>query len=385
MEEVEKKEVSVLVLDDEEYVLKLAEREFRDEPYGYVATTSLDEAMAILAMTNVKVVISDQRMPKITGIEFLSQVKEKYPDTVRILFSGYQDIQVTEAAINIGQVYRYVTKPWEPGTLRPVVHQALECYDLVAENKKLVDFLASKNRELEVLNDGLEGMVNRQKQFTSIVSHELRTPLAAINSTLDLVLSGMSGKLNEDQRKFLLKSKHNVTVLNQLVNEMLDLSKIDVEQTQLEKSSCNMKDVIEDVVYNFASVAEAKHLTLESNVSNDLPSIMIDGNKVARVLKNLINNAIKFTNQGGIIVSCVYEEAHKCVKVCLEDSGQGVREEDQKKLFQKFEQVGDSQNYAGGTGLGLAISQEIINLHGGKIWVESQYGKGSRFYFALPV
>ncbi len=379
------KEVCVLILDDEEYVLKLANREFRDESYGYIATTDPDEAMAILADKNIKVVISDQRMPKMTGIEFLAQVKEKYPDTVRILFSGYQDIQVTEAAINVGQVYRYVTKPWEPGALRPVVQQSLDCYDLVDENKGLMEFLGSKNRELEALNNGLEGMVKRQKQFTSIVSHELRTPLASINSNLDLVLMETPGALNEDQKKFLLKSKRNVDNLNQLVNEMLDLSKIDIDQKQLDKSSCDLKEVIDDVVYNFVNVAESKNLTLKSDVPDGLPSMFIDAKRIGRVLKNLINNAIKFTDEGGITVSCIYQEDKKCVLVCLEDTGKGICDEDKGKLFQKFRQVGEGQNQADGTGLGLAISQEIVNLHGGKIWVESQYSKGSRFYFTLPV
>src|SRR3989338_9423238 len=111
------KDISLLALDDESYVLKLIGREFRDEPYGFAVTTSPEEAVRILSEGNIKVFICDQRMPKISGIEFLQKVMEKHPDVIRILLTGYTDFQLAEDAVNIGQIYRFINKPWEEGSL----------------------------------------------------------------------------------------------------------------------------------------------------------------------------------------------------------------------------------------------------------------------------
>lgn len=381
-----KKEVSLLVLDDESYVIKLVDREFRNESYGFAATISPDEATDILSRENIKVVICDQRMPKVTGVEFFDHLKESYPDVIRILFTGYpSDSQATQDAINIGQIYHFINKPWDEGALRDAVSQAIECYDLVTENRNLFNSAQEKNKELEALHQKLEGMVELQKEFTSIASHELRTPLASIKSTLDLVLAETAGKLNDDQKKFLMKSKNNMACLNRLISDILDLSRLDFDQTRLEKTLCDLKELINDVVEIQANVADKKKLTLACEIPDDLPPVFMDMDKIRRVLNNLINNAIKFTDQGSVTVSCAIYQDKSCVEVCVRDTGLGIQEEDMDKLFQKFHQVGESKKHAGGTGLGLAISQEIIRLHGGKIRVESEYGKGSRFYFTLPI
>jgi signal transduction histidine kinase len=379
------KNIDVLVLDDEPYVLKLVDREFRNAPFSFAATVNREEAMSILSVHQVKVVVCDQRMPKTTGIEFLQGVKEKYPNMIRILFSGYVDLQVTEDAVNIGQIYRYVNKPWEPGSLLPVISQSIARYDLVTENRRIFDSIQKKNRELEVLNQRLEGMVEFQKEFTSIVSHELRTPLASIKSTLDLVLEETPGKLNKDQKSFLVKSKDNVNRLNRLVRDILDLSKLDFDQMQLKKIFCDVKELINNVVGDHISAAKKKNLALESKVAGDLPSLFIDEDKIYRALSNLVNNAIKFTDQGIITVSGVFRREKNSVEICVRDTGSGIEKEDMEKLFQKFQQFGEGQKRVGGTGLGLVICQEIIHHHGGEIWAESEYGKGSRFYFTLPV
>lgn len=324
-------------------------------------------------------------MPQITGVEFLKQVREKFPDVVRILITGHADIQAAEDAINYGGVYRFINKPWNSEELKATVKQAIEHHDLVVQNRELFEATKAKNEELEVLNRRLKGMYETQKEFTSTVSHELRTPLASIKSTVDLVLSGAPGPLTEDQSKFLQKTKNNVDRLNRLINDILDLTKLESGKTELQISFHNLAQLIAEDVDNHAEAAAAKGLTLTTNISDNLPAIPMAVDKIHQVLNNLLSNAIKFTEQGGVMVVCTNNVERNYVEVRVADTGPGISVEDKDKLFQKFQQLGEPHQHTGGTGLGLAICKEIVDRHGGKIWVESQVGEGSCFCFLLPI
>jgi len=190
------KENNVLFLDDEESILNSLKRLFINESYGVITTTNYKEALEIIGKENIKVVLSDHRMPEIKGTEFLHKVKDKYPHTVRILFTGFAEFSAAEDAINIGEVFRFVSKPWDTNELKMIVNQAISQFDIVKENKEYFEMTRAKNEELEILNKKLKNMYEIQKEFTSTVSHELRTPLASMKSTVDLVLGEAPGKLN---------------------------------------------------------------------------------------------------------------------------------------------------------------------------------------------
>jgi len=379
------KNIHVLFLDDEESILSSIKRLFINASFGIAATSNPDEAREILAKEEIKVILSDHRMPEISGVVFLQEVKEKFPDVIRILFTGYAEVSAAEEAINIGEVYRFISKPWNTDELRATVKQAIERYDLVAENRHLFEETKRKNEELEVLNRKLKNMYEMQKEFTSTASHELRTPLASIKSTVDLVLSETAGKLNEDQIKFLTKAKNNVDRLNRLINDILDLTKMESGKIELNMVFNDLRPVVNEVIGNQELVAKEKGLKLTAEFSEDLPRLPFDGDKIHQVLHNLIGNAIKFTESGGIRVSCDSHASENYVEISVKDTGPGIKEEDIGKLFQKFQQIGDSRTHVGGTGLGLAICEEIVKRHGGKIGVESEYGQGSCFYFILPI
>ncbi|MCA9394843.1 MAG: hybrid sensor histidine kinase/response regulator [Candidatus Omnitrophica bacterium] len=379
------KEINVVVLDDEENIRESVKRLFFRESFAVTSTGDSQEAIGIIEKHPIKVILSDQRMPQITGVEFLKQVREKFPDVVRILITGHADIQAAEDAINYGGVYRFINKPWNSEELKATVKQAIEHHDLVVQNRELFEATKAKNEELEVLNRRLKGMYETQKEFTSTVSHELRTPLASIKSTVDLVLSGAPGPLTEDQSKFLQKTKNNVDRLNRLINDILDLTKLESGKTELQISFHNLAQLIAEDVDNHAEAAAAKGLTLTTNISDNLPAIPMAVDKIHQVLNNLLSNAIKFTEQGGVMVVCTNNVERNYVEVRVADTGPGISVEDKDKLFQKFQQLGEPHQHTGGTGLGLAICKEIVDRHGGKIWVESQVGEGSCFCFLLPI
>jgi len=380
------KPIKIVALDDEENILSSLERLFFNEDFGIFTTSNYQEALAVMEKEEVKLVLSDQQMPDISGVDFLRMVKDAHPDIVRILITGHADIKAAEDIINVvGGVYSFINKPWNSSQLKSTVQRALNHYDLVLENRSLFESTKKKNKELEVLNRKLKNMYESQKDFTSMVSHELRTPLASIRSTVDLVLTGTAGEINDDQKRFLVKAKNNVDRLNRLITDILDLTKLEAGKTELRISFQDICPVVNDAIDIQKAVAEKKGLYLKSEIPEFFQDVPFDIDKIYQVLTNLLSNAIKFTDTGGITVSSVFNEDQNNFVVSIKDTGCGIDKNNLDKLFNKFQQFGDSRYHDGGTGLGLSICKEIVERHSGKIWVDSEIGKGSNFCFLLPI
>jgi signal transduction histidine kinase len=378
------KEVSVVILDDEVDILNLCTRLFKSHPFGVLATTDHQEALRVIETHDIKVVLSDNRMPGIAGVDFLRMVKEKKPATIRILFTGQADVQVVEDAINRGEVFRFLNKPFDLKELSLLVVEAIDKFDLVRNNQQLTENISKRNEELEALSVKLQQRYDAQRQFTSTVSHELRTPLASIKSSIDILNTEAPGKLSDDQKMFIKRVKANIDRLARLINDVLDLSKLEAGKMVMNLVPIRPLVQVKDILEMNAPVVAEKGLKLEMEVADDLPEIMADKDRLTQVFSNLINNALKFTQEGKItlVASC---EDKVNMMFCVRDTGVGIKEDDLSKLFQKFQQVGASAQQVAGTGLGLAICREIIAAHGGRIWVESEVGKGSSFFFTIPV
>ena len=379
------KEINVLFLDDEKNVLNSISRVFADEPYGFAVVDCCADAMAVMAREKIKVVLSDQRMPDTTGIEFLRQIKERYPNVVRILFTAYADLSAAEAAINVSQVYRFINKPWNPEELKASVAGAIHYFDIVTENQRLFEQTQIKNEQLNLANAKLKNLYDIQKEFSSTLSHELRTPLASIKAAIDIVISGTVGEPTAQQKDFLGRAKANVDRLNRLINDILDLAHLESGRITLKRQPTDINTIIQSVGQAQESVAQARGLYLKTSLGTDIPLLSLDQDKIIQVLNNLINNALKFTETGGITVSSLMNTQKHQIEVRVQDTGCGIKEEDLVKLFEKFQQLGQAHQRQAGTGLGLAICKEIIRQHGGTTGVESQLTKGSCFYFILPV
>lgn len=246
--------------------------------------------------------------------------------------------------------------------------------------------LKEKTVLLERANRELRELDKLKSAFLANMSHELRTPMNSIIGYTDLMLDRVDGEINEEQGKSLLKVRNNARHLLELINDILDMAKIESGKIELDPRPVDIKALAESVATIFVPTMAKKGLTLVRDFAVDLDQVHVDEDKVRQIFINLLSNAVKFTEQGSITIHIhPSPEAERFIQVCIEDNGIGIRAEDMSKLFDKFSQVdGSTVRQYEGTGLGLCIARGLIVLHKGKIWVESTFGKGSRFCFTLP-
>lgn len=253
-------------------------------------------------------------------------------------------------------------------------------YQVTLAEKKLIE----SEEKLRFAKDQAEKALAVKNEFTSTVSHELRTPLAAMKLSIDILASEDPGKLTDDQKTFIGRVKSNIDRLARLINEVLDLSKLESGKMVMNMVLVDVTALAREVVEAQGAFVASRGLSIVVEAAPGLPRVMADRDRLVQVLNNLINNALKFTSRGGITIAVSYREPEGIV-FCVRDTGIGIKPEDMSRLFEKFYQVGGASQQVGGTGLGLAICKEIVALHGGRIWVESTFGKGSEFYFSLPL
>ena len=243
--------------------------------------------------------------------------------------------------------------------------------------------LGAANKELELKNREVERATRLKSRFLASMSHELRTPLNAIVGFSDLLAEGVPGELNPKQKRFVNHIKLGSAHLLQLINDILDLSKIEAGQLELHCEYFQVKDALPEVLSTIRPLAMAKNIQVEHTVETDLPAYA-DRVRFKQILYNLLSNAVKFTPKDGrISIACTEEERFVCISVT--DNGIGIRAEDQALIFEEFRQVeGGKDSTQEGTGLGLAITKRLVEQQGGTISLASEPGKGSRFSFTLP-
>jgi signal transduction histidine kinase len=248
---------------------------------------------------------------------------------------------------------------------------------IALENAHLFEEIAQKSRELEIASQ-------HKSQFVANMSHELRTPLAAILGYAELIQEGFYGPLPEKAFDSLTRIRSNGKHLLGLINTVLDIAKIESGQFTLNMSEYAIESVVETVRAATESLAQNKKLTLMTSVDKALPVGLGDEQRLTQVLLNLVGNAIKFTETGEVRVTARSSDGH--FNVSVSDTGPGIPAEHQTRIFEQFQQVDNSNTRAkGGTGLGLAIAKQIMEMHGGRIWVASTLGKGSTFQMELPI
>ncbi|MCX8067007.1 MAG: GAF domain-containing protein [Anaerolineae bacterium] len=224
-----------------------------------------------------------------------------------------------------------------------------------------------------------------KSEFISTVSHELRTPMTSIKGYADLLVLGMAGPLNEQQKHFINIIRNNAERMVALVNDLLDISRIESGRLQLDLRALHIREVVDQVVTALQPRAQNKNLTLTANVPTDLPPVWGDPNRVAQILTNLISNAIQYTPPGGRVTVSAQTNGDM-LEISVADTGIGISKEDQKKIFDRFFRANDPLvQETPGTGLGLPITASLVQMHGGQIWVESELGEGSTFTFTLPL
>ena len=222
-------------------------------------------------------------------------------------------------------------------------------------------------------------------KFVASVSHELRTPLIAIDKSVSLLLTKSAGPTNETQKQFLTIASRNLKRLSSLINDILDMSKLEAGYLSLDCKPSSIKEVIDDASQSLQSWADAKSIAIVTNIQENIPNAEIDSNRIIQVFNNLVGNAIKFTPQKGTITIDAVKDEDK-VKISVSDTGIGVSKDELAHIFDKFYQgEGRTSTDISGTGLGLSIVREIIELHDGQVWAESNEGEGMKFTFTVPL
>lgn len=249
--------------------------------------------------------------------------------------------------------------------------------------KKTNESIRILYKDLEEKNAELKKLDQLKSDFVSTVSHELRTPLSITTEGINLILDGVTGPVNEMQKDLLQTSKESLDRLRAIINDLLDISKIEAGKIELKRNFVDFGEILQKLTDSYRRVLVTKKQDMIVVLPEGKVPLFIDGDKMIQVVTNLLNNAHKFTPEGGLIEVVLTVES-KQVCCTIKDNGAGISEQDIPKLFGKFEQFGRTHGSGiKGTGLGLAISKALVELHGGKIWAESKINQGTTFHFTL--
>jgi signal transduction histidine kinase len=285
-------------------------------------------------------------------------------------------------AIGVIQIRRTEVRPFTERQVE-LVNTFADQAVIAIENTRLFEEVQARTRELAKTVEDLEIASQHKNQFVANMSHELRTPLAAILGYAELIQEGFYEPQGPKSLAALTRICSNGKHLLGLINTVLDIAKIESGQFTLNMSEYAIDSVVETVRAATESLAQNKKLTLTTFVDKSLPVGLGDEQRLTQVLLNLVGNAIKFTDAGEVSIVAASRNGHFAVSIT--DTGPGIPEEHQARIFEQFHQVDSSNTKAkGGTGLGLAIAKQIVEMHGGRIWVESTLGKGSTFQMELP-
>jgi CheY-like chemotaxis protein len=365
MTDAAKPKPNVLIIDDEAGLREMLVFGLSDRGYQVTTAANGEEGLVTLRSQIFDLVVCDIMMPGISGVEVLKSIKECSPDTEVIMATGYATLETAVESMKQG-AYDYIAKPYGLDQLAAIFEKALE------------------RRQLRAKVGHLEELNRLKSEFLASMSHELRTPMNAIIGYTSLLIDGVYGGLSEKQEQSLKRVDTNAKNLLQLINNILDLSKLAAGRMPLYPEPCKMNELVKEVVETMGSLARERQLTLSYNVPEDI-IFQVDKTKLKQILINLIGNGIKFTHEGSVTVSVAVMPAVSQLELRVSDTGIGIKPEDFTSLFQEFRQLDASPTREyGGSGLGLSICKKIVDLLGGDIRVESVPGKGSTFIVSFP-
>jgi signal transduction histidine kinase len=375
---------TLLIVDDEPDVLRSLHDLFRRD-YNVATFERANDADKALESLAPQVVMSDQRMPGMTGVEFLRGVRERLPATTRLLFTGYADVDAVIDAINEGHVFRYISKPWEPHELVALVKQAFEQNALVTERHRLISELRQTNQRL------LEA--NRLKAaFIEVASHELNTPVSVILGLAELWSMDQSAQASPKQRDWVERIRRAGQRLAATVKHMFELTSTGALAETLFAADVDLSALIHRVVEEVRPFLDIRRQRLELILDPALGRAKVDSAKLSDVLTNLIGNAIKFSPDEGLITLRAEAEGADRIRLEVCDRGIGIPPEDQPHVFEPFftgfdtlhHSSGDVEYCKRGIGLGLPLVRRFVELHHGEVEVESSPGEGTRFIVRFP-
>jgi len=376
--------IKVLIVDfNRANILKITDALSRVSDISYdISWPQMGEKILVkIEQESFDIILISFDIPGINGLEILADLKYKELSGPVIMMADAKDKEFAPQAIRDG-AYDYVIREegFEEG-LPVIMYNALSSFLAAKEKERMQREINAKKIELEAANKKLQQIDKIKSDFVSNVAHEFRTPLTIIKGNVDLVNKGGLGSVTAAQKDMLEGAINIANRLSRLVNDLLDISKIESGKMELKKAPVDMNDIIEKNLVSFDKLIKDKKQKLEKDIARDLPKISADSDKITQVFINLMSNAVKYTPESGTItVKAVNLE--KEIMVEVSDNGEGVAPDDLDKIFDKFTRVTAEKKE--GTGLGLPIAKDIVVLHNGRMWVKSELGKGSQFYFTLP-
>ena len=367
----------------------------------YPPSESLVDALKIRSILNYKSIFDNPLVlneREIKEIEIFQKTKQMRSNKIfgleTISFDTlFAPIKVGDDFFGIVELFRQT----------PFSSEDVTCFQAIAHQVALPLRSAKLYEEISITNKKLEKLEKLKSEFISIVSHELRTPLTPINNSLEIVLSGQAGELTPEINNFISMAKRNIQRLSGIIEDLLDLSRIQTGKLDYRYKICDITPSLELLKNTFLQVAQEKNIKINLIIKEKLPEIYADSRRIEQILSNLVSNSLKFTSQGGMIEveASVIDENQveydnlimpkikpngKYIKISVKDNGIGMKKEDIPKIFDKFSQIETSLNRnKGGVGLGLTITKQLIDAHLGAVWVESQEQKGSTFSVILPL
>lgn len=379
--------VRVLLIEDNPGDVRLIRQmlaEYKGTRIALEHADGLQVGLDRLAAGGIDAVLLDLLLPESRGLDTFHRVRAEARGVPVVVLSGLDDERLGIQAVEEGAQDYLVKGEVDSNPLVRAIRHAIERQRMLEEAEQQTQELRAKET-LEKANEELKRLNQMKSDFISIASHELRTPLTSIKNAVDLLANGKAGALNETQERFVAMAARNIGRLANIVNGLLDLSKIEAGKVEFRFSQVDLSSVIEHVIGTFKPQADAKSLRLEMDCTEGLPRVYADPERIEQVLCNLVSNALESTPEGGRIVLAA-QGVQGAVEVSVVDSGIGISPYEQKRIFDRFFQAGDSLTRTSkGTGLGLSIAKQLIEAHAGKMSVESEVGKGSRFFFTLPV
>jgi two-component system, response regulator PhcR len=379
---------TLLVVDDEPDVVQSLQDLLRRE-YRVLGATRARDGLRLLHEQPIHIVMTDQRMPEITGVDFLRSVRRDQPEAIRLLFTGYADIKAVIDAINEGHVYRYITKPWDPDELLTILRQAGEQYDLLQERQRLLDDLCRKNQELEQANAELRQANILKEGFINVASHELRTPLTILLALPELALR--MGNPDPRTADCLRRIQEAGTRLHRLVEDILQMLRAGRFERPLDRRSTDAAALVLEAIESVRPFIEQRRQRLSVDVAADLGTLNVEAGKIRICLDHLLINAIKFTPDGGTIEVRAWRD-DDTMRFQVRDNGIGIASEQLPHLFEPFfTEIDVSRHSSGqfefgrrGLGLGLSVVRAFVAMHGGTVDVSSTPGAGTAFTITLP-
>ncbi|MEH0021890.1 MAG: ATP-binding protein [Desulfobacter sp.] len=374
-----RKSIRVLIVEDnqsDQDMLRQMLSNTREVSFEIFAVDRLTSAFRFFDNHTPQLIVLDLFLPECKGMDTLKKIRKKVPDIPVIALTRFDDEHSGITAVREGAQDYLVKGQFDENVFQRSIRHALE-------RSRAEEAIRFKNMELELMNKELQEAHRLKSVFLANMSHELRTPLNAVIGFGNILLKGMSGPVNEGQKKQLQTIKNNGEHLLQLINEMLDVSKIEAGKIDLVCERFSLLELLEEIKDAFVPQVKNKHLVFSVDMPEDC-RLHTDRVRLKQILMNLVNNAVKFTEEGSVaIIGDTSRSGY--VTLAVTDTGIGIKEENMDMLFIPFHQLDMSltKKYQG-TGLGLHLSQKLAKLLGGKISARSRYRKGSRFSLAIP-